>query len=82
MFIFTPYYNQQKLRGRFTLKYPPNDVDILIFQNKSSIGNSFLFGLEPCFGKFENATLSPIRGSSVPGKPMEYWNMTARPVHL
>ena len=34
------------------------------------------------FENSKNATFSPIRGSSVPGKPIEYWNMTACPIQL
>ena len=40
--------NQQEVRGCFTLKYPPNGVDLLIFQNKTDqLETGFIFWSEP-----------------------------------
>ena len=74
--------DQQKLIGYFTLKYPKG-IDLLIFHFFPVHWKQFLvFGLNLDLEVFKTMTLSPIRGSSVPGKITESWNMTACPVHL
>ena len=62
------------------LKYLPKGCDILLLQIFSISQKQFLFFIE--FGYFIICDFSPIRGSSVLGKPVKYWYFTACYVHF
>ena len=59
----------------FTKKNPLKVCDIILFQICLTIWKHFFFLVHLENSKF--VTFSPIRGSSVLGKPMEYWNVIA-----
>ena len=72
----------EKIRRKFYTEIPSQGCWYFILHffliNRKQFS---FFGRNLDLKNSKNTTFSPIRGSSVPGKPMQYWNTMALPVH-